>query len=263
MTAARRFQATASAEGAKAQQQAAAGEEAQQKPGATEGDGAKPGEEGKQQQEPPREEGGPFSAFSKLGGDIKAFPDIYNAANMLNMLLFTIFCLCSTGTEGEAAWWENFWSVDESFKPWAWPAHSILCTNFLAMTFGMILFHALSHQTMAQIGSRSLMLFLATVATTSGVCMWATNNALGNYIGKEKQYGPWDILAALMVMQYLAIGQTPWGLLLSYNGWIRYANLVGGVVIIYYDPQPLFWGTVIGLVLCKGKIFPPMKAAVA
>jgi uncharacterized membrane protein YgdD (TMEM256/DUF423 family) len=123
------------------------------------------------------------------------------------------------------------------------------------MTFGMILFHALSHATMAQIGSRSLLLFLMTVVGASGALMYGTNAFFGESLGlaKEAQFGPWDALAVMMVN----------ALLLSYNGWVRYANLVGAVCIVHCDPQPLLWGTLIGLALTKGRIFPPMaKAAV-
>jgi hypothetical protein len=205
-----------------------------------------------------------LGTFAKWREDLRTFPDIYNTANMLNMAIFTIFCLCSTGTEAEGKWWVDFWGVDGAFAPWSWLLHSLLCTNFLAMTFAMILFHALSHATMAQIGSRNLLLFLAVVCSTSGALMYGTNAAFGEQLGlaKEKQFGPWDAIAALMVMQYLAVGMTPWGLLLSYNGWIRYANLVGAVCIVYYDPQPLVWGTLIGLALTKGKVFPPVKPVV-
>ena len=247
LVAARRFQAT------QAKQESSSTE----KPAAEEGAPKAEGEEGaeKKPEEPQ------LNMFSKLRADLTTFPDIYNSANMLNMAIFTIFCLCSTGTEGEGHWWVNQWGVDGHLQPWSWLLHSLLCNNFLTMTFAMILFHSLAHATMAQIGSRALILYLAITCTASGALMWASNSALGEYLPKEKQFGPWDAIAALFVMQYFAVGTTPWGLLLSYNGWIKYANIVGGVCIVYYDPQPLLWGTLIGLALTRAGPFKPVIAA--
>lgn len=230
--------------------------------GKTEG---KPEGEGEAKAEDKKKDEGVLSAFTKLKDDIKAFPDIYNPANMLNMAIFTIFCLCSTGTEGEANWWVDFWGVDgKSFQPWAWIGHALVTNNFLAMTFAMILFHSLAHATMAQIGGRSLMAFCAAAAAGSGALMWLSEATVGPSLGlaDEKQFGPWDVISALFVYQYLAAGTTPWGLMLSFNGWVKYANLVGAVCIVWYDPQPLLWGTLIGLALTKGKVFPPVTAAV-
>jgi hypothetical protein len=228
-----------------------------------EGEGEKPAE-GEEGAEKKKEDEGVLSAFWKLKDDIKAFPDIYNAPNMLNMAIFTIFCLCSTGTEREAEWWVNCWGVDgHSFAPWAWLGHSFLCNNFLAMTFGMILFHSLAHASMAALGGRQFATFVAAVAVASGAMMWLTAASVGPSLGlaDEKQFGPWDVLSALFVHQYLSNGTTPWGLMLSFNGWVRYANLVGAVCILWYDPQPLVWGTLMGILFTKGRIFPPAVAA--
>jgi hypothetical protein len=74
----------------------------------------------------------------------------------------------------------------------------------------------------------------------------------------EKQYGPWDLAAATMVLNYHILQVKPWTLLLSFNGWVKYACLVGGVSIVVYDPQPLLWGAVTGSLLYK--INPALRA---
>eukprot|EP00672_Neobodo_designis_P011994 CAMPEP_0174856304 /NCGR_PEP_ID=MMETSP1114-20130205/35582_1 /TAXON_ID=312471 /ORGANISM="Neobodo designis, Strain CCAP 1951/1" /LENGTH=355 /DNA_ID=CAMNT_0016091097 /DNA_START=54 /DNA_END=1121 /DNA_ORIENTATION=+ len=258
-----RFQATKSAD--EASQQAKAGEGEQAKAEGAEGEKTAEGDAKPEGDGAKKDDEGVLSAFRKIKDDVRNFPDIYNAPNMLNMAIFTIFCLCSTGTEREATWWVDFWGVDgHSLQPWAWLGHSFLCNNFLAMTFGMILFHSLAHASMAALGGRQFATFVAAVAVASGALMWLTAATVGPSIGlaDEKQFGPWDVLSALFVHQYLSNGTTPWGLMLSFNGWVRYANLVGAVCILWYDPQPLLWGTLLGLALTKGRIFPPAAAAV-
>lgn len=255
----RRWQATQSASSGDAGQAKPGGEQQQQ--GAPGGEAGNAGENAKAD---PKAEQQNLSSFAKLKQDIINFPDIYNWANMINMAVFTVFCLCSTGTEGEAKWWVDFWGVDSTgFQPWAWLGHAVLTNNFLAMTFAMILFHSLAHATQVQIGGPALLAFCMTVSFLSGACMYLSQSALGNSgLTVEKQFGPWDVIAALMVFQFFSTGTTPWGLLLSYNGWVRYANLVGAVCILWYDPQPMVWGTLIGLALTKGKVFKPAVAAV-
>ncbi|ORC86885.1 uncharacterized protein TM35_000251810 [Trypanosoma theileri] len=185
-----------------------------------------------------------------LKEDYVRFPDIYNSANALNFILFTVFCLCSTGSNVEEKWWLDNWGIDASFAPLAWGLHSLLMNNFLSMTFAMMLLHTMCHSVLPTIGSRGLMIYCGATAVISGFVIW-----LGNYVAnntKEKQFGPWDIVAALFVMQYLHQGFTPIQILNSFNGWVRYACWVGAVCIMYFDWQPTVVGTAVGLALCKG-----------
>ncbi|RNF09972.1 hypothetical protein TraAM80_01811 [Trypanosoma rangeli] len=185
-----------------------------------------------------------------LREDYVRFPDIYNSANALNFILFTVFCLCSTGSNVEEKWWLDNWGVDARFAPLAWGLHSLLMNNFLSMTFAMMLLHTMCHSVLPTLGSRGLTMYCAITAVASGFLMWAYNYMMSNTT--EKQFGPWDIVAALFVMQYLHQGFSPVCILNSFNGWVRYACWVGAVCILYFDWQPTVAGTIVGLALCKG-----------
>ncbi|KAK7194634.1 hypothetical protein NESM_000382100 [Novymonas esmeraldas] len=203
-----------------------------------------------------------------LREDYKNCPHIYNTANAINFIVFTVFCLCSTGSNTEERWWMEQWGVDNHTRPWTWLLHSFLTNNFLAMTFAMMLLHTMCHQVLPTLGSRGLLLYCGGTAVISGAVMW-----LGNvlYYGSsaaapEKQYGPWDMIASLFVMEYFYYGLTPMTILNSFSGWIRYACWVGEVCILYFDWQPTLVGTLVGLALCKGvprfkAVKPPSGAA--
>lgn len=184
-----------------------------------------------------------------LKEDFVRFPDIYNSANALNFILFTVFCLCSTGSNVEEKWWLDNWGIDARFAPFAWGLHALLMNNFLSMTFAMMLLHTMCHSVLPTIGSRGLMMYCSITAVASGFLMWAFNYMMDNKA--EKQFGPWDIVAALFVMQYLHQGFTPITILNSFNGWVRYACWVGAVCILYFDWQPTTAGALVGLALCK------------
>ncbi|KAG5510301.1 hypothetical protein JKF63_07629 [Porcisia hertigi] len=188
-----------------------------------------------------------------LRSDFSSFPQIYNSVNAINFIVFTIFCLCSTGSNTEERWWLNTGGVDNSVRPWTWLLHSFLTNNFLAMTYGMILLHTMCHHVLPILGSRGLMMYCGGTAVISGAMMW-----LGNYFyygseaAPEKQFGPWDIISALFVMEYCYYGLTPMTILNSFSGWIKYACWVGQACIFYFDWQPTLAGTLVGLALCKG-----------
>ena len=184
-----------------------------------------------------------------LKRDYLEFPDIYNSANAINFIVFTVFCLCSTGSNTEAEWWNDQWGIDAAFRPWAWFLHSAMMNNFLSMTFAMILLHTMCHSVLPTIGSRGLLMYCGTISVVSGFLMWCFNYATKNT--KEKQFGPWDIIAGLFVMQYLHQGFKPWQILGSFSGWVKYANVVGAVCILFYDFQPTVLGTALGFALCK------------
>lgn len=231
----RRFQQT-SAEGEKPKDE-----------GKTEGaDGEKKEKEG--EKKPPEPKGLKYH-LEGLRRDFVAFPDIYNSANMLNFVLFTVFCLCSTGSNTEEKWWLDNWGIDADFCPWAWPLHSLLMNNFMSMAFAMMMLHTMCHSVMPTLGSRGLFTYLAIISVISGAGIWALNFAMGNR--SEKQFGPWDIISGLLVMQYLHQGFTPFMILNSFNGWVKYACWVGAACICYYDWQPLIFGTALGFALCR------------
>lgn len=194
--------------------------------------------------------------FQALKQDMKDFPDIYNSVNLVHFFIFTIFCLCSTGSNVEEQWWLNNWGIDKTFAPWAWPLHSLLTNNFLSMTFAMLLLHSMCHSAMVSLGPKLMWQYMGAVAVASGFCMWALNSTMG--WSHEKQFGPWDVCSALFVMQYLHTGMKPWQLILSFNGWVKYAMCVGSVCILYYDWQPVMFGTVLGLALCK--VHPKLRS---
>jgi hypothetical protein len=227
----------------------------------TDKDGAKAAEEGKAEEGAKAEEDAEGKATEdKEGGtepktsvvdnfkkDFEKFPDIYNSANAFNFVLFTIFCLASTGSQIEADWWLEQWGIDKDFKPFAWLSHSVFCNNFLSMAFAMIMLHSMMHPIMNTLGSMGLLAFLSLVSVASGITMWGGAKFMD--YSAEKQFGPWDIVAALFVAQYMHLGFAPWTIMLSFNGWVKYACCFGGVVICYYDWQPLLCGTVFGWLL--------------
>lgn len=201
-----------------------------------------------------------LSFIQALRQDFKTFPDIYNAPNMLNFVLFTVFCLCSTGSNVELEWWMEHWGVDAAFRPWAWFLHSLLMNNFLSMTFAMMLTHTMCHSVaQAGLGNAGLMKYLAIISVASGFLMWCYNAATNNR--REKQFGPWDCIAGLFVMQYLHQGFTPFSILNSFNGWVKYACFVGAACILYFDWQPTVLGAGLGYVLCKTRFKAPIVAA--
>ncbi|KAG5484204.1 hypothetical protein CUR178_07360 [Leishmania enriettii] len=195
-----------------------------------------------------------------LRDDYANFPHIYNSVNAINFVIFTAFCLCSTGSNTEERWWLEKWSVDNNIHPWTWLLHSFLTNNFLAMTFSMMLLHTMCHHLLPTLGSRGLMMYCGSTAVISGAIMF-----LGNHLyydstaSPEKQFGPWDVVAGLFVMEYLYYGLTPMTILNSFSGWIKYACWVGEICILYFDWQPTLVGTLVGLALCKG--VPRFKAA--
>nr|CCC92166.1 conserved hypothetical protein [Trypanosoma congolense IL3000] len=193
---------------------------------------------------------GLYSHIRGLREDFRKFPDIYNSANAINFVLFTSFCLCSTGSNVETKWWMDNWGIDATFAPLAWVLHSFMINNFLSTALAMLLLHTMCHSVLPTIGSRGLIIYCLITATVSGFIMWLGNSIMNNT--SEKQFGPWDMVAALFVMQYLCQGLTPIQILNSFNGWLRYACWVGALCILYYDWQPTAIGTLVGLSLCKG-----------
>ncbi|KPI87613.1 hypothetical protein ABL78_3322 [Leptomonas seymouri] len=200
-----------------------------------------------------------------LREDYAKFPDIYNSANAINFILFTVFCLCSTGSNSEENWWMTQWGLDNSFRPWTWLLHSFLTNNFLSMTYAMMLLHTMCHHVLPTVGSRGLMMYVGSTALISGAIIWGGNYLYyGSAAAPEKQFGPWDIVSALFVMEYLYYGLTPFTILNSFHGWIKYAVWVGEVCILYFDWQPTVVGTLVGLALCRGvPRFRAMKSAAA
>ena len=227
-------------------------EETQEK--TAEGEKAEEKADAKAEEEPKNK--GLFAQIQGLRDDFVNFPDIYNAPNMMNFVLFTIFCLASTGSNVEADWWVNQWGIDAAFKPWTWFLHSLMMNNFLSMSFAMMLVHSMCHSVLPTLGNRGLLTYCAIVSVVSGVAIWALNAAMGNR--SEKQYGPWDVLSALFVMQYLHQGLTPLAILGGFNGWVRYACYVGAVCILYYDYQPVIFGTALGYALCLTRFKAPL-----
>ena len=179
--------------------------------------------------------------YRGLKHDIKEFPDIYNAVNAFQFLIFSIFCLSSTGSQVEEQFWISICGVD-----WAWSAllsplsHCLLTTNFLSMAFAMLLIHNLGHPVMNTVGSTFLLRFLALVVLMSGLGMLGLRKVLPE--DSEVQYGPWDLIAGLFVVSALTNGYMPLQLLASFNGWVKYAAFFGSAVILFYDWQPCVLG---------------------
>lgn len=189
-----------------------------------------------------------------IRNDYASFPDIYSGANFVNFIIFTVFCLCSTGSNTEEVWWMRHWTVDNSFMPHAWLLHSCLTNNFLSMAYAMMMLHSMCHLVLPTIGSRGLLGYTAATAIISGAIIWLGNRLAYGADGKahEKQFGPWDVLSAMFVIQYLHFGITPMTTLNSFNSWMRYACWTGQLCIMYFDWQPTFVGALVGLALCRG-----------
>jgi hypothetical protein len=260
LTSARRFARVAGKEKAEADEQPAA--EQQQTSQSHEDqskastDDAKDGDKGSGEAGDENKKNGFLNVFSQIREDFTKFPDIYNSINLLNFVLFTVFCLCSTGSNVESEWWLEHWGIDAAFRPWAWALHSLLTNNFLSMAFAMMMIHGMCTSAISSVGAAGLMQYLAIVSVVSGVLMWAFNASRG--YTKEKQFGPWDITAALFVMQFFHQGFKPWQILNSFSGWQKYAMWVGAFCIMYYDYQPVVCGTALGLALIK--FHPKFKA---
>ena len=229
--------------------------------------------------EEPKGPGGIRGHIEGIKTDIKQFPDIYNWQNMLSLAFFTIFCLSSTGTQVEANWWLEHWAIDwDSYKrPWSILFHSLHMNNFLSMIFAILVLHNSLHPLVHGLagGSAALMQYCGLVSLLSGLMMWGFNYfyyasgegavdvATGKPVRGEKQFGPWDIAAAVLLMQYLRLGIAPHRFLLSFNGWVKYACCVGAVCIVYYDPQPVLCGTLLGYGFCRfAPAFRPIAAKV-
>lgn len=227
-------------------------EEGKEKMTPEEEEEAKKAEERARFEKEQKEEQGFLGHFVALRRDFIRFPAIYNTPNMMNFILFTVFCLCSTGSNVEQDWWTEQFGIDATFKPWAWIFHSFLTNNFMSMVFGMMLIHSMCHSVLPTLGAVRLIAYMGLVSLLSGVIMWAGNNYFG--YTKEKQFGPWDAMAAMFVMQYLHQGFTPFQILNAFSGWIRYACFVGFISIGYFDWQPVTLGTVLGFMLC-GTVF--------
>lgn len=203
----------------------------------------------KAKEEEPKGPGGIKGFIERIKSDLRDYPDIYNGVNLIHFLIFTTFCLCSTGSNVEEEWWLSTWGIDATFAPWAWPLHSILTNNFLAMTWAMLILNDLCVTALPVLGVRGLIMYMGTVASMSGAVMWGGNYLMANT--SEKQFGPWDVCAALFVMKALHQGVMPWTVLNSFNSWVKYALWVGAACLVWYDPQPIACGTAIGFVLCK------------
>lgn len=252
----RRFQSTASSESkesAKDDGAKAAGEE-----GAGSTKGSEKAADGTEKP-PEAEKKGIRYQINALKVDMKEFPDIYNATTLVNFLLFTIFCLCSTGSNVEERWWMDYWGIDGKIMPTGWFLHSLLMNNFMSMAYAMMLVHSMCHAVMPTLGGKNMLLYLAVISVISGVMMQGFNYAMNFHA--EKQFGPWDFIAGLFVMQYMHQGVMPWTIVNGFSGWVKYASWVGSVCILYYDYQPVVCGTLVGLILCKTKFKAPAVKA--
>lgn len=199
-----------------------------------------------------------------LRQDIREFPDIYNYINVFQMVLFTVFCLSSTGSQGEADWWVKWCGIGTDGKAFLAPfLHVFLTTNFLSMAFAMLLIHNLGHTVMTAVGANFLFKYLSIVAITSGFAMLAMNYQWPVLSQGEFQYGPWDMIMALFVASSVSAGYTPFQLLSSFNGWVKYASFLGAAVILYYDWQPCLFGLLIAVGLHKSGVMRIPSAAAA
>jgi hypothetical protein len=199
-----------------------------------------------------------------LKTDVHQFPDIYNYINVFQFILFTVFCLSSTGSTAETEFWVKYCGVDGSGKCFLAPfLHAFLTTNFLAMSFAMLLVHNVGHTLITAVGAKFLVQYLGAVTILSGFGMMALN-ALVPSLTTESQYGPWDLIAGLFYASAVSSGFTPFQLLNSFNGWVKYASWLGAGVILYYDWQPCLFGVVIAVALHRfGLMKIPAAAAAA
>lgn len=176
----------------------------------------------------------------------------------MHFLLFLLFCLVSTATPSENSFWKNKLCISDTLQPLAWWVHSVVTDNFMTMTYAMMMMHMLVMQMLPVWGIKRIQAFVVATAGISGALMW-----LGNYMyyqwykeGKlghapEFQYGPWDVVHALLVAQYLHVAISPFRAILSFHGWLKYASGVGAICIWYFDWQPTLLGVIVGTTLCK------------
>lgn len=226
--------------------------------GASEEGGSKSQEQQRQQQGQQTEGNGDSTTeavgglrgfFIGLRNDVREFPDIYNPANALCCALFTIFFLASTGSTVESEWWLNQWGIDGSaIRPLSWFLHSFMMNNFFSMAFALLVLHGMSHALLTQVGSKGLLQFIVIVASVSGMGMAAATYAAG--YTAEKQFGPWDLMAAFFVVQARQ-GIMPWSLLNSFGSWVKYASWVGAISVMWFNWQPVIAGAAVGWALCR------------
>lgn len=217
------------------------------------GDGKKKTKEGEKEAEEPRK-----SFFTQVKEDIVQYPDIYNSINGLHFVLFLVFCLVSTASPSEDSFWKNQLSVSDKFRPLAWWVHSIVTENFMAMAYSMMMLHKLIIQMIAVWGLKRVQTFVLLTSGISGAIMWLGNYGYYQLYKKGKaekkpefQYGPWDVMYALLLAQYLHVAIHPIRSILSFDHWLKYASAVGTLYIWYFDWQPTVVGAMVGLVLCK------------
>lgn len=196
--------------------------------------------------------------FQKVKEDMRIYPDIYNSLNGLHFVLFLVFCLVSTASTDEDNFWKSQLSVSDRVRPLSWLTHSIITENFMAMSYSMMMLHKTLVQMNSVWGLRKTQMFVLLTAGISGFVMWAGNYAYYQIHCRGKsekkpefQYGPWDVMYALLVAQYLHVAISPVRAILSFDHWLKYASAVGTLFIWYYDWQPTLVGAGVGLVLCK------------
>eukprot|EP00796_Vickermania_ingenoplastis_P009493 gene9493-6663_t len=210
---------------------------------------------------PPKQDG----FFTSLRKDFVNYPDIYNSINGLHFLLFLLFCLASTSTPDETTFWKAQLAVSDLFRPLAWITHSFITDNFMAMAYSMMMLHKCVVQMISVWGLARTQAFVLITAAGSGAIMW-----LGNYVyyrmrrtdsKPEVQYGPWDVMYALLFAQYIHVSIHPIRSVLSFDHWLKYASAVGTVCIWYFDWQPVLVGSMLGIILCK--TVPAFRCAAA
>lgn len=215
--------------------------------------------------------------INDLLNDFKTHGFIYNSPNFFNFIIFTIFCLISTGSAKEQRFWMTYFGLNNENNVFVniifnFTLHSFLTENFLSMSYAMILLHSLAHALLPVMGSRNLFIFIMSTAFGSGALIYLFNISLYNYRintnrrliaeGKEaqevhllKQYGPWDVIHALFLMHYFVHGVGAIQVLNSFSSWVKYACWVGEICILYHNWQPTLAGTIVGLALCRAPMF--------
>ena len=190
-----------------------------------------------------------------LRQDIREYPDIYNAVNAFQFILFTVFCLSSTGSKAEEEFWIRMCGIDLQWGSLLAPLlHVFLTTNFLSMAFAMLLLHNLGHTVIQAVGAPFLLRYLSVVALGSGALMCGMKMFFPNIGQGEVQYGPWDIIVGLFVVSAATSGYSPLQLLGSFSGWVKYAAFLGAGVIMYYDWQPCVFGFLVAYGLHRSGI---------
>ena len=200
---------------------------------------------------------GLWQEITGIKEDVKNFPDIYNVPNMLNLAIFSVFALSSTGTQIEADWWISLCGIGNAFAPWTWATHFLMTGSFPAAAFAMMLLHSMCQPVAATMGAGTFNQYCLLVILLSGATMWIYHVLL--HPTSEAQYGPWDLCAALFVAMYLQHGTMPLTILGGFHGWLRYASFVGAITTLYFNTQPTVIGSIVGLLLCKTKFKSTMK----